>query len=148
MAFDVLGSELKCIGDTQGAHAAWQQATDASYAEADWMRDRMAPPNLAEGACHPDQLPGRDHACRPGMLSCAARCAAGCQPVARFQYVAEGGLWFDDESGPRWRSELAYCRPTYLTSSLRAEAGEAAQANASAQLASAVSRRRSPPPIS
>jgi hypothetical protein len=40
-ALDVLGSELNRLGDAEGAFAVWQQAIDAGYPEADWLRDRM-----------------------------------------------------------------------------------------------------------
>ena len=43
-ALDVLGQELERQGDTAGAHAAWQQAIDAGYEDADELRDRISPP--------------------------------------------------------------------------------------------------------
>src|ERR1022692_341087 len=43
-ALDVLGQELDRHGDTEGAHAAWQQAIDAGYDDADDLRERISPP--------------------------------------------------------------------------------------------------------
>jgi len=42
-ALDVLGQVLNGHGDTEGAHAAWQQAIDAGYEFADDLRERISP---------------------------------------------------------------------------------------------------------
>lgn len=42
-ALDVLGQQLDARGDTEGAHAAWQQAIDAGYEGAGDLRERMSP---------------------------------------------------------------------------------------------------------
>jgi tetratricopeptide (TPR) repeat protein len=52
-ALDVLGQELDDLGDTDGAHAAWQQAIDAGYESAGDLRDRISPPE-------PEDEPGDD----------------------------------------------------------------------------------------
>jgi len=59
-ALDVLGQELDGLGDTGGAHAAWQRAIDAGYEFADDLRDRISPPEPGgepEGDTYPDDLP-------------------------------------------------------------------------------------------
>jgi tetratricopeptide (TPR) repeat protein len=43
-ALDVLGQELDRRGDADGAHAAWQQAIDAGYEDADDLRERISSP--------------------------------------------------------------------------------------------------------
>src|SRR5262249_12680982 len=43
-ALDALGQHLEQRGDIQAAHAAWQQAIDAGYQDADELRDRISPP--------------------------------------------------------------------------------------------------------
>jgi Tetratricopeptide repeat len=43
-ALDALGQHLNQRGDIQAAHAAWQQAIDAGYQDADELRDRISPP--------------------------------------------------------------------------------------------------------
>jgi tetratricopeptide (TPR) repeat protein len=59
-ALDVLGQELDHLGDTGGAHAAWQQAIDAGYEFADELRDRISPPDPEDepvAEAYPDDLP-------------------------------------------------------------------------------------------
>lgn len=43
-ALDALGQHLEKRGDTQAAHATWQQAIDAGYEDADELRERISPP--------------------------------------------------------------------------------------------------------
>lgn len=43
-ALDQLGQLLAKHGDTVGAHAAWQQAIDAGYEQADALKEQMMPP--------------------------------------------------------------------------------------------------------
>jgi hypothetical protein len=43
-ALDALGHHLAHRGDIQAAHAAWQQAIDGGYEDADELRERISPP--------------------------------------------------------------------------------------------------------
>jgi len=59
-ALGVLGQELDDLGDTDGAHAAWQQAIDAGYEFAEDLRDRISPPepeDEPDDDAVPDDLP-------------------------------------------------------------------------------------------
>jgi tetratricopeptide (TPR) repeat protein len=61
-ALDVLGQQLDARGDTEGAHAAWQQAIDAGYELADDLRERMSPAEPGqepEQDAYPPGLPAR-----------------------------------------------------------------------------------------
>ena len=54
-----LGQVLESDGDTQGAHAAWQQAIDAGCEDPDYWRERMSPAPEArtESVPYPHDLP-------------------------------------------------------------------------------------------
>jgi tetratricopeptide (TPR) repeat protein len=56
-ALDVLGQELNQLGDIPGAHAVWQQAIDAGYRNADWLRDLISPPPEPAPEAYPAGLP-------------------------------------------------------------------------------------------
>jgi tetratricopeptide (TPR) repeat protein len=61
-ALDVLGQQLDAHGDTEGAHAAWQQAIDAGYGRAGDLRERMSPAEPEEEPAlevYPSSLPAR-----------------------------------------------------------------------------------------
>jgi tetratricopeptide (TPR) repeat protein len=55
-ALDKLGQQLLQDGDVENAHAAWQQAIDAGYEHADYLRDRISPPPKP-GEDYPASLP-------------------------------------------------------------------------------------------